>query len=160
MFGLDTSEVVMTADGKWVPRWATDECYQSMKALNELWRAGYMDPEAFSQDSASWNKKIRGTQYAIFVGSYGEADAYNQNGTAFTNIDDQWKWFESYGQTVINKISGGAKALGTAYNPFPSSRMSLSREDAEGRNPEIRRLRRMAQHGRRPVQRRLRRMAE
>ena len=126
MYGLDTADVVMTANGKWVPAWATEERYQAMKALNEMWRAGYMDPEAFSQDAASVNKKIRNSLYAMFVGSYGEADAYFQNGSSMPNVDDQWTWFNTYGQQIINKISGSPKAIGTGYSVFPTSRTVLS----------------------------------
>jgi len=114
---------LMTSDGKFVPAWATEERHDSLMLLNELWRSGYMDPEAFAQDGQTKASKLSSGQYAIMIGSYGEADAFYASGYAKETEDAKWAWRKEYGPDPIGKISAaGEDSISLAfYSPFPGN---------------------------------------
>lgn len=134
MFGVDGFSAYATAgsvsigaimdkNGKFVPIWATQERYQSLKLLNEMSRKGYLDPEAFSQDNSVLTTKLANAQYAMMIGSYGEADAFFSPGTKKGTDAERWAWRDKYGPEVISNISAdGYNSLGLAfYSPYPTS---------------------------------------
>lgn len=126
-FGSSTSGAyvgcLLSSDGKFVPAWGTKERYQSLMLLNEMWRKGYMDPEAFSQNTQVLTSKLANGQYALMVGSYGEADAFYSPGTKKATSDEKWAWREKYGPDAIGMITAdGYNSIGLGYySPFPAN---------------------------------------
>lgn len=114
---------ILDKNGKFVPAWATEERYQTMKLINEMWRKGYFDPEAFSQDNTLLNTKLTNGQYALMIGSYGQADAFMSQGNKSESPDAAWAWYETHGPEVLGKISAtGYDSLGlSSFSPFPGS---------------------------------------
>lgn len=54
-----------TADGKYVPEWASMEIYESLKFMNKLWSEGLMDAALWTLDKEKYKERLRTGSYGI-----------------------------------------------------------------------------------------------